>query len=118
MEFNNDTAINVIIFCVDNSSSSHAYNRKNNFLVLGEGPTFGINGSFGSPETKFSINFSKPNTEFWFILHYDADNSYLFVNSQEIFKFEARNKKLTFQHNFILEVYLMDLVLLSLEKYL
>ena len=42
--FNNDNARNVIIFGVDNISSFHADNRKNNFLVLGEGPTFGING--------------------------------------------------------------------------
>ena len=25
---------------------------KNNFLILGKGPTFGINWSFGSPEKK------------------------------------------------------------------
>ena len=56
--FNNDTARNVIIFGVDNSSSSHSDNRKNNFLVLGEGPFFGSNGSFGSQGRKFSINFS------------------------------------------------------------
>ena len=49
LSFNNGTARNVIIFGVDNSWSSHADNHKNNFLVLGEGPTFGINGSFGSP---------------------------------------------------------------------
>ena len=41
---------NVITFVVDNSSSSHSDNRKNSFLTLREGPTYGINGSFGSPE--------------------------------------------------------------------
>ena len=46
----NDTAINVIIFGVDNSSSSHSDNRKNNFLIWGKGPTFRINGNLGSPE--------------------------------------------------------------------
>ena len=40
-----DTVTNVVIFGVDNSSSSHADNLKNNFLVLGEGDTFCINGS-------------------------------------------------------------------------
>ena len=39
----------VIIFGVDNSSSSHTYNRKNHFLILGEWSTFVINGSFVSP---------------------------------------------------------------------
>ena len=57
MELNNGSARNVIMFDVDNSSSSHTDNQKNEFLVLGEGPTFGINRSFGSPEKKFSINF-------------------------------------------------------------
>ena len=56
--FDNDTSRNIIIFGVDNSSSSQVDNRKNNVLFLGEGPTFGINGSFDSPEKNFSINFS------------------------------------------------------------
>ena len=43
--FGNDSASNVIIFGVDNSSLSHADNRKNNFLILGEGLTFGVHES-------------------------------------------------------------------------
>ena len=46
--FGNDTAINAVIFCVGNSSSSHANNLSNKFSVLGEGDTFGINGSFAA----------------------------------------------------------------------
>ena len=46
----NDTARNVVIFGVDNSSSSHIDNPKNNFLALGEEPTRGINGSVGTAE--------------------------------------------------------------------
>ena len=63
--FDNDTARNVIIFGVDISLSYHSNNRRNNFLVLEEGPTSEINGSFGSPEKKFTINFSKANTKFF-----------------------------------------------------
>ena len=48
--FSNDPARNVLIFGDDNSSSSHYDNCKNSFLVLGEGLSFGINGSFGSPK--------------------------------------------------------------------
>ena len=90
--FGNDTARNVIIFGVDNSSSLHVGNRTNNVLILGLGPTFGIYGSFGLPEKKFSINFTKANTKFCLSLHYNADNSYLFVNAKEIIKFKADNK--------------------------
>ena len=48
---------NVVIFGADSSSSSHADNHKNNFLVLGEGLTQ-INGSVGAAEKKFNINFN------------------------------------------------------------
>ena len=37
-------------FGVDNTSSCHNDNRNNVFLVLREGPTYYINGSFGSLE--------------------------------------------------------------------
>ena len=57
--FGTDFASNVVIFGVDNSSSSHTNNKSYNFLVLGEEPTAGINGSIGAAERKFSINFSK-----------------------------------------------------------
>ena len=70
--------------------------------------SYGINGSFGSPQKKFNINFTKASTKFCLSLHYNADNSYLFVNGKEIFK----SKILTFQ----LKVFLMDLVILSLEE--
>ena len=102
MEFNNSFARNIIIFGVDNISSSHADNRKNNFLVLGDGPTFGINGSFGSPGKKFSINFSKANTKFCLSLHYNPDNSYLFLNEKEVFKFKTDNKNVNFPTQFCL----------------
>ena len=52
--FGNDDARNVI-FGVDDSSSSHTDNRKNNFLVWGNSPTYGINGSFGSTEKSLVI---------------------------------------------------------------
>ena len=58
----NDTTRNTIIFCVDGSSSSHADNRKNIFLVLGGGPTFGINRIFGSPEEMQTQNFARACT--------------------------------------------------------
>ena len=44
--FDNTFGRNMKIFGVDNSSASHSDNPKNNFLILGEGPTYGINGSF------------------------------------------------------------------------
>ena len=79
--FGNDAPRNVIAFGVDNSSSSHADNLKNNFLILSLGPTFEINESFCSPEKKFTIKFTKGNTKF-LSLHFKNDNSFLFINGK------------------------------------
>ena len=46
-----------MIFGADNSSSFNSDNCQNNSLISGEGPTFGINGNFGSPEKRFNISF-------------------------------------------------------------
>ena len=99
--FGNVYARNVIIFGVDNSSSSHTDNLKNNFLISCERDTFSINGSFGAPEKKFSINFSKANIKF---VYYNADDSYMFVNGKEIFKFKADIKHANFSTQFCLGI--------------
>ena len=94
--FDNGTARNVIIFGVDSSSLSQVDNRKNNFLIFGLGPTYGINGKFSSAEKKFSITFTKSNTKFCLSLHYNDDNSYLFLSGKETIKFKADNKNVNF----------------------
>ena len=89
--FSNDFSRNVIIFGVDNGSCSHVENSKNNFLVLGKRLTYFVNGSFHSPDKRFSINFSKANSKFCFSFHYNDNNSYFFVNGKEI-KFKIDQK--------------------------
>ena len=65
--FGNDYARIAIIFSVDNSSSSHADNYKNNVLMLSDGDTFGIDGSFGSPEKSLVLILIKQKQTFaWF----------------------------------------------------
>ena len=53
MEFCNDFGRKVVIFGADNCSSSHNDNQKNNFLVLGEGLTQGINDSTMAAEKDY-----------------------------------------------------------------
>ena len=60
--------------------------------MLGQGPIFGINESFGSQEKKFSISFSIANRKVFLSFNYNSYNSYLFVNGKEIFKFKTDNK--------------------------
>ena len=42
----------------------HTDNQKSDFLVLSERPTYDINGSFGAPLKKFSINLVKQKQSF------------------------------------------------------
>ena len=58
VSFCNKTARDIIILGGDNSLSSDTDNLKNDFLLLGQGPTCGINGSFGILEKKHSQIFN------------------------------------------------------------
>lgn len=60
---------------VSNSSSIHTDNRKNNFILPDGGSTDDINGSVCAAETKVNINFTKANTKFSLILHYNDNES-------------------------------------------
>ena len=62
--FDNDITRSFTISGVDNSSSSHSNNRKNNFLMLGESPTLVLMERLDHQEKKFNINFTKENTKF------------------------------------------------------
>ena len=73
----NDFTKNVIIFGVDNNSSSYTDNCTKTFLVLSEGFFDAINCSVGTAEKKCSVKFSKAKTEFCLSLHYSGDSSYL-----------------------------------------
>ena len=62
--FNNDIGRNVNFFGVDDSSSSHSDNCKNNFLILGEGLTYGINGSFDQQRKSLILFLLKETQNF------------------------------------------------------
>ena len=69
--------------------------------MLGERSTFNINGSFSAPGKKIIINFIKVKTELSLSLHYNSDNSYLFVNGKEIFKLKVNNVNLNYLTQFL-----------------
>ena len=75
------------------SSSTKIDNRKKDILILGKGPTQGLESTL-SAEKMYSINFTKKNTKFCLNLHYNRGNSYLFVNGTEIFKFKAKDSEI------------------------
>ena len=84
---------NVIMFGVDMSSSAHVDNKKKDILILGKGPTQGLEHTL-TAEKMYSINFSKGYTKFCLSLHYNGANSYLFVNGTEIIKFKAKDSEI------------------------
>ena len=75
------------------SSSSHIDNKKKNILVLGKGPTQGLEHTLAA-EKMCSINFSVTKKKFCLSLHYNGANSYLFVNGKEILKFKAKDSEI------------------------
>ena len=72
------------------SSSTKIDNKKKNILILGKGPTQGIEHTL-SPEKMYSINFTENNKTFCLILHYNEASSYLFVNGKEIQKLKTKD---------------------------
>ena len=70
---------NVIIFGVDMSSSAHIDNKKKDILVLGKGPTQGLEHTL-TAEKMYSINFTVTRKKICLSLHYNGASSCLFVN--------------------------------------
>ena len=87
-------AKNVIIFGANLSNSRHATNKTQSVLVLGHGLIQKINDTTIYAEKMYSRNFTVDNKIFCLSLHYNVDNSYLFVNGKEVTKFKAKNSEL------------------------
>ena len=75
------------------SFSAHIDNKKKDILVLGKGPTQGLEHIL-TAEKLYSINFTVTKKKFYLSLHYNVANSYLFVNGKEIYKFKAKDSEI------------------------
>ena len=84
---------NIIIFGVDMSFSAHIDNKKKDILVLGKGPTQGLEHTL-TAEKMYSINFTVTKNKFCLCLYYNRANSYLSFNGTEIYKFKAKDSEL------------------------
>ena len=67
--------------------------RKKNILVLGKGPTQGLEHTL-TAEKMYSINFTVTKKRFCLSLHYNGANSYLFVDGAKIYKFKAKDSEI------------------------
>ena len=89
--FNHTTlARNVTFFGADMSFSKHANNKANNIYVMGKDYIQKINDTTIYAEKMFYRNFTDSGHKFLLSLHYNDENSYLFVNGKEELKFKAK----------------------------
>ena len=75
------------------SSSVQIDNKKKDVLIFGKGPAQDLEHTL-TPEKMNSINFTVTKNKFCLSLHYNRGNSYLFVNSTEIYKFKANDSEI------------------------
>ena len=74
----------------------HVDNKNKNILILGKGPTEGLDDNTLTAEDIYPINFSQPNKRFVLSLHYNGSNSFLFVNATKIYQFKAKNSEIKY----------------------
>ena len=87
-------ARNVLIFGVDMSFSVHATNRANHIYVMGKEFVQGINDTTIYAEKSFYRNFADPGKKIILSLHYNGNNSHLFVNGRQELKFKCKTDQL------------------------
>ena len=67
-----DFGKNVTILGENNSSSAHTDNTKKDILILGKGPTDGVDDTTLNAEASdYSVNFSEQQKKFCSSLHYN-----------------------------------------------
>ena len=81
---------NVLIFSVGESSLVHANNKANNIYVMGDLFVQRINDTTLYTEKVYSQNFTQASKKFVLSLHYNDDDSYLFVNGKQELKFKSK----------------------------
>ena len=87
------TGKNVIILGVDMTNSKHANNEAKDVLVLGRSLTQKIDDTTIYAEKMYSPNFTFANKTFCMSLHYNGDDSYLFINGKKVIKSNAKKQR-------------------------
>ena len=75
------------------SSSVHVDNKRKDILILGEGPTQGLNHML-TAEAKYPINFTQSAKRFALSLYYNGSNRFLFDNATKAYQFKAQDSEI------------------------
>ena len=81
---------NVIIFGADVSSTVHVDNKGKDILILGEGPTQGLDDTTLMAEAKYPINFTQSGKRFVLSLHYNGSSIFLFLNATKVYPIQSK----------------------------
>ena len=77
------------------NSSIHVDNKGKVILILGEGPTQGLDDTKLTAEVKYPINFTQSGKIFLLSrLHYNGSKSFLYVNDIKVYQFNAKNSEI------------------------
>ena len=76
------------------SSSVHIDKENKDILILGEGPTQGLDDTTLKAEDKYPIKLIQSNKRFVLSLHYNGSNSLLFVNATKTCQFKVKDSEI------------------------
>ena len=85
----------------------HIDNKTKDFLIVGIGPTQGLDDTTLAAETRYSITFSRSNGKFCVSLHYNGSISLLFVHATKIYQFKAKDSEIK-KISFVFRKYIKD----------
>ena len=61
---------------------------RKDILIIGKGPTQGLDDTMLTAETQYPISSTRPGIKFCLSLHYNGSTSFLFVNATKIYRFK------------------------------
>ena len=75
------------------SSSVHIHNKRKDTLILGKGPTWGLDSTTFTAEVLYPVSFTQSGKRCVLSLHYNRSNSFLFVNATKVYQFKAKGSE-------------------------
>ena len=85
---------NAIIDRADISSCVHIDKKGKDILIIDEGPTQELDYTILTSEANYRINFTQLWKKFVISLHYNRNNSLLFIYATKIYQFKAKDSKI------------------------
>ena len=72
----------------------HIDNKGKDILVPVEGPTQGLDDTTLTAEVKYRNNFTQSGKGFVLSLHYNGNNSFLFVDAIKVYQYKTKNSEI------------------------